>query len=59
MMSFPVTHYQNKPKIKKDKLEPDDQPDESERVDKEPKKNARVNVTGGLYVVVNVDVNVN
>ena len=43
MMSFPVSHYQNKPKIKKDKLEPD----ESERVYKEPKKNACVNIPGG------------
>jgi len=37
MMSFPVSHYHNKPcdKIKIDEIEPDDPPDESYQ---EPKK---------------------
>ena len=49
MMSFPMSHYHNKPcdKNKIDEIEPDDQPDDSERVYKEPKKNVRVNIPGG------------
>lgn len=54
MMSFPVSHYHNKPcdKIKIEEIEPDDPPDE---LDQEPKKNVYVDDTGGLYADVNVN----
>ena len=41
MMSFPVSHYHNKPcdKIKIDEIEPDDPPDDPpDELDQEPKK---------------------